>query len=466
MACGCVNLAWGKTVLKNVPKREGRAEKIAAMLIIFLLLFQDTLNAPVRFVIFQYMPFYIAYIPVIICAMAVSAYLICTLEFKKARVIFIVWIIALYFIYSLSIGGSLIRIVAGLYSLSGFLIVILGPALIFEHLRKWAPFLWLISVAGILLDFATTLPWRASGGGSLNVDGTIKTISRQWEAMDGTVRLAGFGKENFSTSITITILLVFVLLDRRISKTAKLMAWILSAYTVYLTTSKTAIVVVALLLPFVAISYLIPRTQGVWGRPPFWGAVLSMCFMIILPIYCVFAQGSVQRTTEQFMFFTLDTIATRVQSEWPFAFELLRSEGSAIVYVLGRGFGGIGYGLNIEYGMPSYNFSAENLFLYLYVCFGVMAFIPFVIVMNNAVKGRASHTGELPLFLLFVIFTIGSTNTIADYPQAMFVLGALIRNNPQSKCIEQIPSSTRNGLSFAPRLKLAKSSTQEVPLRH
>ena len=161
-----------------------------------------------------------------------------------------------------------------------------------------------------------------------------------------------------------------------------------------------------------------------------------MCFMIILPIYGVFSQGTFQRTTEQFMFFTLDTIATRSQIEWPFAFELLRRERSELVYVLGRGFGGIGYGLNIEYGMPSFNFSAENLFLYLYVCFGVLAFVPLIFLVSKAVKTAEPHRDDLSLFLLFVIFTIGSTNTIVDYPQAMFVLGALIRKDRQLKCAE------------------------------
>ena len=104
--------------------------------------------------------------------------------------------------------------------------------------------------------------------------------------------------------------------------------------------------------------------------------------------------------------------------------------------VLGRGLGGIG--TPQTFFETLYQNSADNLFIYLYVTFGIGSFI-FIYYLMKSLRRCASNTQSLLMYFTFsiVVVMIGMTANVVENSTSLLVFGMLmgkasepIRKNP------------------------------------
>jgi hypothetical protein len=311
------------------------------------------------------------------------------------------------------------QIAFGFYGILPFFFGVISCGVFTNNFERLKPFILgccLISIVGVFLSLYFTFPWVGFSYERFGVDieGT-----REWSTFDIS-RIAGFSRTSYEAAYTILIFLIMLaaLLKHKLLKISLVL---ISGIAITVTTSKTIILVYLLL-----IAYLI---TSAWRR--FWIILSSILtvIMIALPISTLFVKYDFGITTDLWMRILLLSFEDRLINGWPDVFKLLSKHGS---FLLGRGVGGIGGAQN--FFEKTIKNPADNLFLYLYVTFGVGVFFILYFLLKRSIS--LARSAETPLNLFFYLFflsviTFGITSNVVEGPLFGFLLGAFVMFRPK-----------------------------------
>jgi len=282
--------------------------------------------------------------------------------------------------------------------------------------------LWCMAVVGVLINSIVDFPWA---GASYEVLGVPREIARKWSYL-GFDRIAGFGRASFAAAYMILFYSCCILVSRKYSLIVRWGCYLISGYALFLTTSKSPILIWAI-IPFFLSIY--EATGSVFGRQSlvsYYWAKSTIIFLLVLLIGLPLWGNipDVAQNRLQIYFFTFTSLADRMQITWPDAFALLSHGGNML---LGRGVGGIGTPQQF-YETDLYNY-ADNLFVYLYVSTGIVGVIAIFSALTANLKATFIFNRQRfkeTYILLFYLLGLGISVNIIDGPAQALLLGLLV----------------------------------------
>ncbi|MEP9356972.1 hypothetical protein ABLE93_25955 [Xanthobacter sp. KR7-65] len=280
-----------------------------------------------------------------------------------------------YILYSIWMGLDVEVCIFAYYTLGAFLLgFLLAERGELERFFKLALYLLMVASFGVFLNSLIEFPWI---GMSYYIAGIQVDAARQWSTF-GISRLAGFSKSSTVVGIQITIL-VLIVMTMRYAFFIKASVWIVSIYAAILTTSKTSLVIV-LVGPVLMFCFQVAKrlNGGILARRYVFTTIFIGLSLVIIPPFATefFSRSSLiaSNLTEYVEFFRLDSLADRGLDMWPRAFMIVTEHDMReLASVLGAGLGSIGAGSSLKLSASSN--SADNIFVYLNVSFGLFAYL-------------------------------------------------------------------------------------------
>ena len=297
-----------------------------------------------------------------------------------------------------------------------------------DRVQQALPVLWAFATFGALANLIITWPWE---GFSYSVGGLDVEGSREWWAAGGTKRVAGFARSSFDAAVQVQLLgIATALKQSRLS--SRLLVWALTFAAIYVTTSKGVLLVFLALTPLIVLRQLLPTLLH---RPQ--------------PI-CVGLLGLALPTSSLLFSFTPDTSGgasivnalssfyDRLNDMWPRAWDLLADQGNLL---LGRGIGGIGTA-QTYFEAERFN-AADNLFMYWFVVFGLVALPGFLLMLLRTLRLNPFRSPEhLVVFsLLMATLVYGLTTNIVENAAFAIAAGLVIRflaESPKPAALEKL----------------------------
>jgi hypothetical protein len=318
------------------------------------------------------------------------------------------------FCYATVVGyieiGNVLQIAIGVYGLLPIFLGLLAHGAFVENFGRMKTFFiacWVACVAGIFLATVVSFPWVGLSYQNLGVEveGT-----REWSTF-GITRIAGFSRSSFEAAITVLFFMMVQMALLRRTWT-KFLVCTVSGVAIAVTTSKT-IVAIHLLLVF----FLLTRS---WRRC--WSAVVLVitAVMVAFPISAAFFQYNLD-ISDLLVKVLLLSFEDRLVNTWPQAWKLLDERGSLL---LGRGVGGIGGGQQF-FEKAIFN-PADNLFVYLYLTFGVFSLLLLYLFLKRMLELLRAQDDGLNRFFLLVsltVLTFGITANVLESPLPGFLMG-------------------------------------------
>ena len=310
-----------------------------------------------------------------------------------------------------------LQVAFGIYTLGPFLLGLLALPVLLKVRFKLKPYvmvLWLLAVAGVLLDLFYDLPWA---GAEYELGEISMEASRAWTT-GGFERLAGFSRLSFNVSIQILLLGLFLVTMEGSHWYRVLLIWLITGAAIILTTSKSATGVYLILTFFFASRTLLP-----YNKFGFSLIVLTIIIGIMLPISSLMI--SYQFNTKDLwseIFFA--SFGLRLMFIWPAGFDLIANYGSLW---FGRGIGGISAAQ--KYFEPFLYHPSDNFYLYLYVTMGLGMFI-FVAAYIIGASRLNLKDNPVDVFFFTVIwsfFMVGSMLNVMEMSIFPFVAGLSLR---------------------------------------
>lgn len=218
---------------------------------------------------------------------------------------------------------------------------------------KFAAFCFVVTALGVIVNYWVEFPWVG-----LSLDGPMGSsleLSKEWWTADGQ-RLPGFTRASYIAA-QYMLLSLAPLLATQIRWWQRAVLIGIAGEVIWLTTTKGALSGLALVAAYDALT-LVP------GCAALLPAVMMGMGMLVLGLPLIGVQigrmsGEVPGWAESFM--------ERIDDMWPRAFQLF--DGPASI-VFGRGIGGIG--MPQTFTEPRTFNAADNLMVFMIVCFGVM----------------------------------------------------------------------------------------------
>jgi len=229
--------------------------------------------------------------------------------------------------------------------------------------------LWALTIAGVVLTSRWHAPWV---GFEYEIGGMVVEGSREW-SIGGVDRIAGFSRSSFDAALQ-CLFLGIVLASSLRFYLFSLGIWILTGIGIYLTTSRSALVALAVAMGLHFLVVIHPVTQRL--------AKLAVALLAVVVVALPFGADyyyknkAVSSQGAQSVV-SASSFEERATKTWPDAFQLQQRGGN---WLVGRGMGGAGVGQKV-FETRLYN-PGDNFFMYLWVAFGVMGlvlvgFIPF-----------------------------------------------------------------------------------------
>lgn len=280
-----------------------------------------------------------------------------------------------------------------------------GPVLL-----RVALLAFLATACGVVLDKFVEFPW--AGEAYESALATVQ-VSREWTS-GGVPRLAGFARASFDAATIVLVLMVPILASRWhvLWRTA---LWVLGFATIWLTTSKGALLALVALAVWRVLEAFRSAKQWVMA----WILFFAAC-CVALPIAAVQFGFGVRRSNVASW---LSSFMDRVDFMWPDALTGWLDHGSLFI---GRGLGGIGFPqLGVEWWR--YN-AADNLMIYLLVSFGLLALVYVTAFLRGLARTFAAIDPE-PFFShcvrgwAVVLFSYGCTSNMIEQPLMNLTLG-------------------------------------------
>jgi hypothetical protein len=299
-----------------------------------------------------------------------------------------------------------------------------------QALLRLSLFALLATAFGVVLDKFVDFPW--AGQAYESAIATVQ-VTREWSS-GGVPRLSGFARASFDAA-TIVLVLMVPILASRWSVLWRSTLWVLAALTIWLTTSKGALLALLALAVWRVLEGF--RAAKTWVLA--WVSFFVTC-CLVLPIAAVQFGFGVRRGEVAGW---LSSFMDRIDFMWPEALAVWFDEGWLLI---GRGLGGIGFPqLGLEWWR--YN-AADNLMIYLLVSFGLLALV-YVGVFLRGLSRTFAEGEASPFFGLcvrgwaVVLFSYGCTSNMIEQPLMNVVIGicfgavTMLWPAPQTRSIEQ-----------------------------
>ena len=304
----------------------------------------------------------------------------------------------------------------GFYVLLPFLYGIACGRVLLEHwhvVGRILPLFWLLVVAGVFANLAVEYPWE---GFSYRLGGLEVEGSRQWYAVGGGKRLAGFARASFDAAVQIQVVGILLALQMR-STMLRVLIWLLTIAAVLPTNSKGVLLAVAVVTPVLLLRRTLPEML-LRPMPALFGAI-----GVALPVATLlFVFDSPLR--DPTLANATHSLYDRLNYMWPDAWALLGEQGH---WLLGRGIGGIGTAQT--YFEPALFNAGDNLFMYWFVIFGWAALPGFVLLLLRSLRVRPHKTvADLQFYcLLLATLVYGVMTNIVENAVSALICGMLVR---------------------------------------
>lgn len=389
----------------------------------FIFLLTEIINAPLRY----FNPF-LPYINKILMIISISCLLLYKIFIKfKIKIIIIMFLFI--FFYGLIIGlfyiNNIFQILFGLYMflplIFGFIFGYVVPCNILYNKKiiyYMTSFLF-IAIIGVLLNYFITYPWEGFQVliGGLEIEG-----QRRW----GTIgirlkRIAGFSRASFAVSSQ--ILYLFLIIDLFILKNIKIkiVSYIIVLLSLGLTTTKSSILTFLFYLSIKFIfcfinNHLLYKTVLLKI-----GIIFFIIIGIFLPIFSYYYSIDLN-IQSPIMILLVNSFGERMTRVWPNAINLLINQGNII---LGRGIGGIGGGIQM---FEKLNINpADNMYLYLFVTFGILSVIMFIILSIKLIIKKYNSNIDINFSVLLIcILLSGISSPIIESGFTVFLFGFIL----------------------------------------
>lgn len=278
--------------------------------------------------------------------------------------------------------------------------------------RVWWFFmgLWLISVAAVGADkYFQAMPWV---GMKANIGGLDVEIARDWEISGAAYRAGGLMRSSINCASLVPLLALLVFSQCR-SVWLRAVISIGTIGALYCTTQKGS------LLAFIVVTgalWVGSRMSVVALRGAF---LVFMLLMVLLPIVLV----GYHMPDEGGGVFSSESFFMRVEGMWPAAWKWIEQHE---LFPFGVGLGGIG-GAQQMYSREHMN-AADNLFVFMYAYFGLMALVYLALMLCAyfAVPRSCSPSDRNALAMLLQIVTYGIAISILDDGAGAFFLGVAL----------------------------------------
>lgn len=287
-----------------------------------------------------------------------------------------------------------------------YLGLLLAPA--WQTIINWkrgAFLLWTAVVVAVVLNPYLAYPWV---GFEYSVGGVSVETGREWWSGD-VQRYSGVARASFDAAIQAVILMTVAGANTE-SRLRRLLMYATTAYCIWLTNSKTVLVVLAIVVICIELSEAwanrlrIPAIATLVG----FGWAMPLVGVLFLP-----------RLNALNTMSSLHSYEDRLRNMWPEAFNLWLQDGW---WLTGRGLGGLG---TAQTYFESQIFNAgDNLHLYLFVCLGVLAAPLILYVCWQVARSPlgAERSQRIPLILFIAALTYGLTaNAIENAPVALIL---------------------------------------------
>ncbi|PLL00494.1 hypothetical protein [Klebsiella pneumoniae] len=338
---------------------------------------------------------YIRFAPIALMILLVG-YKLCILIPKKLSYILLMVFLSIYVLIGIN-NNSLVSSVFGIYIFIPFLFAFLYSTELYQRIFvnnfKFNLFYFLSCAVGILYVNQFGAEWI---GAEQEIAGVTKVVSRDWIS-DGMMRNPGFTGTSVSSATLVIITCTFLgytLLEKR-RFISLLVIFAVSAYLIYLTTTKTTMVTLGFVFILIFCSAFITK----------YIVKTIFLFLTLFSYYCMFNISNVSTGM------LTNTMLIRMYQTWPNAMLLLETP---LQYFFGKGFGSIG--VPTYYFTPALANSADNMYVYLYVIFGVFSILfSFFFMMKFLSFGLTlSKTTKQFLIISLVILTGGITSNLFE----------------------------------------------------
>lgn len=352
-------------------------------------------------------------------------------------VLYIIILVMLGVVFSVINKLNVLQIIFGLKVflpfLSGFIIAYYYPKVIYD-IAKLSKYYLIISSIGIILDYFVNFPWKGLNYSimSYEVEG-----NRSWTTF-GIERLSGFQRSSFDAAIFMYILLLLNYIYRSLNKPKgyinlfNFLLYLLGIISILLTTSKSsyiALLSLLIIILFIKSSRYFKNSLSTWLTKAF----LFILFLngIIPPIISLIYQKNYHNkyisnviyfiSQEKYQIYFASYL-DRIYNTWPNSLDLLFS---SITPFFGRGIGGIG--ASQQFFEPlKYNF-ADNIYVYLFVTYGVFAVFLFLLIAGYVLKlKKIDKNNYIITLLLSTIFTFGATINYIESTTLLLFTGVFL----------------------------------------
>ena len=332
-------------------------------------------------------------------------------------------VVTVYFLVMFALLGLLIQevtIFSTAFGIKIYAVLIFGIAAaegVTQHRKTFERAILLFGLAsslGVLINYAVgKLPWEAL---TYETAFGIVSTTKEWWA-EGERRLSGFARASFDAAMVIGLSAGLILPTKNRLYVATIGSLFLAS--VYLTTSKSMILAVALL-----IAWLLFTPQRFRHRT---GLFICTCFLLLM--ICLPAISCTFEFNEQLMYQVphgLSSFIERIVSMWPKSCAILNSPYS---WIFGGGIGSIGVPQQYMRLTGGYS-SGDNLFVYLYVSGGLVWATAFIYSYVKSIREKSFALFDRDVFtgLTMIIMVYGFTTNMIEQPFFSLVAGLLVSN--------------------------------------
>ncbi|MFC7052620.1 O-antigen ligase family protein [Hansschlegelia quercus] len=279
-------------------------------------------------------------------------------------------------------------------------------------------------IAGGLEKYFVEWPWV---GLKADIGGQAVEISRDWQIGGADKRAAGLARSSAHLSGLLSCVGILLFFIAR-SMFVRLLIAVMTTVGVFWSTQKGTLAGVIVIF---TVAMVFPKRAAIPALK--WTMLILLLLMIGLPLMLpgyIMPSGDIS-------VFSLQSFYDRAARMWPDAWAWYAQKS---VPFFGVGLGGIGYAMrmyspdaafyvtNFAAYEPYYLNSADNMFVYLYVQFGVMSLLYIGLIAFYALRQRSAYdqTTTAALAMLAFIFAYGVVaNVIEDQISCLF-FGAAI----------------------------------------
>lgn len=335
--------------------------------LLYLFLVVDVLNGPLRYYMSSIGLSTLMYLPKLIIGVVVITATLRTLYRGLVRPVFATTLVVfvVYFLIGWIFTSNLLQAAFGVFVLLPLIYSVLAEPALRQAGNRLMPFialLWATAAVGVVFDYLWDMPWT---GLTYQLVETEIEGSREWTTF-GVERVAGFARASFAAADQLLLLALPLMFFSR-SRILRILIWLTTGMLIYLTTTKKTggiFLILTLLIPLMNFAFApaLLRHALTMSVP-----ILIAAIGIGLPLSTIVVtyRLNLDSLLSQVLFASFEDRLTVV---WPAGLQLLIERGSA---VFGRGIGGIGAAQN--YFEQTVYSPADNLYLYLYVTFGILA---------------------------------------------------------------------------------------------